>query len=67
MMITWMIFCIWIMTRETSLHRSFWLIRRDHHVSGPFHVPGAQPGDVLEIEIIEYVTSHLPYLARLIS
>lgn len=27
----------------------------DHHVSGPFYVPGAQPGDVLEIEILEYV------------
>lgn len=25
----------------------------DHHLSGPFEVPGAQPGDVLEIEIVE--------------
>jgi formamidase len=25
----------------------------DHHLSGPFHVPGAQPGDVLEIDILE--------------
>lgn len=28
---------------------------RDHHMSGPFHVPGAQPGDVLEIDILESV------------
>ncbi|KAL1407738.1 hypothetical protein Q8F55_007172 [Vanrija albida] len=25
----------------------------DHHLSGPFHVPGAQPGDVLEIDILD--------------
>lgn len=25
----------------------------DHHLSGPFHVPGAEPGDVLEIDILE--------------
>lgn len=25
----------------------------DHHLSGPFHVPGAQPGDVLEIDVLE--------------
>lgn len=47
------------MTRELSTLKQAWLITRDHHVSGPFHVPGAQPGDVLEIEIIEYVPSHL--------
>jgi formamidase len=29
----------------------------DHHVSGPFHVPGAQPGDVLEIDILEYASA----------
>jgi formamidase len=31
------------------------LTRSDHHISGPFHVPGALPGDVLEIDILEYV------------
>lgn len=25
----------------------------DHHVSGPFWVPSAQPGDALEIDILE--------------
>lgn len=25
----------------------------DHHISGPFWVPGAQPGDVLEVDILE--------------
>ncbi|WVQ69097.1 uncharacterized protein L199_007310 [Kwoniella botswanensis] len=25
----------------------------DHHLSGPFAVPGAQPGDVLEIEVLD--------------
>ncbi|WWC59393.1 uncharacterized protein I303_101948 [Kwoniella dejecticola CBS 10117] len=25
----------------------------DHHLSGPFFVPGSQPGDVLEIEILD--------------
>jgi len=25
----------------------------DHHMSGPFHVPGAEPGDILEIDILE--------------
>ncbi|RSH90503.1 hypothetical protein EHS25_001108 [Saitozyma podzolica] len=25
----------------------------DHHLSGPFFVPGAQPGDVLEIDVLE--------------
>ncbi|OCF37455.1 hypothetical protein I316_00577 [Kwoniella heveanensis BCC8398] len=25
----------------------------DHHLSGPFYVPNAQPGDVLEIEILD--------------
>jgi len=60
-MIIWMISCTWIMTRELSTSKHALLIRRDHHVSGPFHVPGAQPGDVLEIEIIEYVSSYLFY------
>ncbi|WVQ84174.1 hypothetical protein IAT38_006321 [Cryptococcus sp. DSM 104549] len=27
----------------------------DHHLSGPFFVPGAMPGDVLEIEILDVV------------
>ena len=60
-MIIWLISCTSIMTRELSTFKQAWLMRRDHHVSGPFHVPGAQPGDVLEIEIIEYVPSHLYY------
>ena len=25
----------------------------DHHISGPFNVPNARAGDILEIEIIE--------------
>lgn len=42
------------MTRE-YIYRDGVLMYRDHHVSGPFHVPGAQPGDVLAIDILEYV------------
>jgi acetamidase/formamidase len=56
-MITWMTSCIWTMTRKSPL---LGVGTRadcsDHHLSGPFHVPGAQPGDVLEIDILEYVT-----------
>ena len=63
-MTIWMIFCIWIMTRESSNIKNDWLMRRDHHVSGPFNVRGAQPGDVLEIDIIECVASHFPYIAK---
>lgn len=34
----------------------------DHHLSGPFHVPGAEPGDVLEIDILEWVAAlHYSY------
>jgi acetamidase/formamidase len=66
-MTTWMISCTWIMTRGSSNLKNGWLMRRDHHVSGPFNVPGAQPGGVLEIEIIEYVPNNSHTFPKLIS
>jgi len=55
------------MTRESRSFQERWLMGRDHHVSGPFNVQGAQPGDVLEIEIIEYVPNKFHTLPKLIT
>jgi acetamidase/formamidase len=57
-MMIWMIYYIWIMTRKASfMEHCIQADDSDHHVSGPFHVPGAQPGDVLEIDILEYASA----------